>query len=138
MPSPIENRQYVRQVFHNLISNAIKYTPSDGKGEVIVSINTGDDKEYVITVEDNGIGIPKDAQKRIFERFFRADNASKVTAKGTGLGLYVAQLIIETAGGRLWFSSTEGEGTLFSVALPIKGMQQREGDRQLEESLDVT
>ena len=138
MPSPIENRQYVRQVFHNLITNAIKYTPSDGKGEVIVSINTGDDKEYVITVEDNGIGIPKDAQKRIFERFFRADNASKVTAKGTGLGLYVAQLIIETAGGRLWFSSTEGEGTLFSVALPIKGMQQREGDRQLEESLDVT
>ena len=74
----------------------------------------------MFSVKDSGIGIPKAHQKRIFEKLFRADNASSYQPDGNGLGLYAAKAIIENLGGRIWFESVEGEGTTFYVTLPLR------------------
>lgn len=122
------DRSLVRQVYHNLLTNAIRYTPEGG--EVNVRIKS-DKKFFIVSVSDSGIGIPVESQKRIFEKFFRADNAVKVATEGTGLGLYVSKMIIETSGGSIWFKSSPGKGTTFFVALPKKGMKKKEGERGL-------
>jgi signal transduction histidine kinase len=87
------------QVIHNLLTNAIRYS-SDEEGGVEIELKQVDD-DYQITVSDNGIGIPKNAQTRIFERFYRADNAVNMEGQGTGLGLYLAKMIMEAAGCRM-------------------------------------
>ena len=75
-------------------------------------------------MKDYGIGIPRDIQSRIFERFFRADNAQRVETGGIGLGLYVARMLIETSGGRIWFESPGiNKGATFYVTLPKEGMR---------------
>ncbi|MBI3629641.1 MAG: ATP-binding protein, partial [Candidatus Rokubacteria bacterium] len=99
----------------NLVSNAIKYTPA--KGEITINMGLeGDELRWA--VRDSGIGIPRDAQRRLFEKFFRADNAVTLETEGTGLGLYLVRLIIGRFGGRIWCESEEGEGSTFVVALP--------------------
>lgn len=70
-------------------------------------------------VRDNGIGIPKEGQRRLFEKFYRADNAVTLETEGTGLGLYLVRLIVERFGGRMWYESEEGEGSTFVVTLPL-------------------
>ncbi len=118
-----------RQVIQNMISNAIRYSLDD-KG--LVLIETKRDKEdFIISVRDNGIGIPKDMQKRIFQKFFRADNAIKAVTEGTGLGLYVSRMIVENSGGKIWFESLENKGTTFYVKMPLSGMKAIEGERGL-------
>ncbi len=104
----------IKEVFLNLIGNAIKYTPVGGVVEVFIE-RIGD--EDVVAVRDEGIGIPKEEQSRIFERFYRASNVES-DIEGTGLGLYIAKAIIERHSGRIWFDSAEGNGTTFHVALP--------------------
>ncbi|MDA3840410.1 MAG: ATP-binding protein [Patescibacteria group bacterium] len=118
----------VRQVYHNLLTNAIRYTKNGGKVTVLVKENKDN---FIVTVSDSGIGIPKKVQNRIFEKFFRADNAVKVATEGTGLGLYVSKMIIESSGGKIWFKSIKGKGTTFFVSLPKKGMKKKEGERGL-------
>ncbi|MBN1585512.1 sensor histidine kinase [Candidatus Uhrbacteria bacterium] len=113
-------------IFQNLLSNAVKYTPDGGKIDVSLSMS---DLSVVFRVSDSGIGIPKDQQDRIFTRMFRADNS--VSAEGTGLGLYMVKRILENIGGRIEFVSREGEGTVFTVTLPEKGMPARAGTRRL-------
>jgi len=110
------DQEKIREVFKNLISNAVKYT-SQG-GHVSVGFSRTDD-EMQFSVKDDGIGIPKDQQKKIFEKFFRASNVGRVEAEGTGLGLYIAKAIIEGHGGRIWFESEEGKGTRFFFSLPL-------------------
>ncbi len=83
-------------------------------------------------VIDDGIGIPKDKQKRIFEKFFRADNAQKIETEGSGLGLYISKMIIEFSGGKIWFESEENKGTKFYVSIPLKGMKAKKGEKILE------
>jgi signal transduction histidine kinase len=83
------------------------------------------DDDYQITVSDSGIGIPKNAQTRIFERFYRADNAVNMEGQGTGLGLYLAKMIMEAAGCRIWFKSKENKGTTFYLMIPKTGMTPR-------------
>jgi PAS domain S-box-containing protein len=117
----------MRQVVHNLVSNAVRYSKS-GEGEVRVSFKKKEDK-VVVSVQDNGIGIPKKMQERIFEKFFRADNAIKIATEGTGLGLYVSKMIIESSGGKLWFDSVEDKGTSFYISIPISGMKKKEGEK---------
>ena len=73
----------------------------------------------MIRVVDNGIGIPKREQAKIFERFYRASNAVKFASSGTGLGLYIVKSIIEQLDGKIWFESEENKGTTFYVTLPI-------------------
>jgi PAS domain S-box-containing protein len=111
------------QVIHNLLTNAIRYS-SEENGKVWVELNQVDD-DYQITVSDNGIGIPKNAQSRIFERFYRADNAINIEGQGTGLGLYLAKMIMEAAGCQIWFESKENKGTTFYLRIPKTGMASR-------------
>jgi signal transduction histidine kinase len=104
------------QALSNLLTNASKYTPDGGR--VILKL-TLESQDILIQVSDNGYGIPEFQKSRIFEKFFRADNTSKM--EGTGLGLYIVKEIIEASGGKIWFESTEGKGTTFSVTLPLSG-----------------
>jgi two-component system phosphate regulon sensor histidine kinase PhoR len=71
------------------------------------------------SIQDSGIGISRDAQKRLFEKFFRAENAYTVDTEGTGLGLYLVRLIVERLGGAIACESEEGRGTLFYFTLPL-------------------
>lgn len=114
------------EILHNLISNAIRYAKPK-HGWVNVSFDKRKGGDYLLTVSDNGIGIPLAAQAHIFERFFRASNASNVDGEGTGLGLYLVKLFADTAGGKAWFKSKEGQGTSFHVSFPPEGMRARQG-----------
>jgi two-component system phosphate regulon sensor histidine kinase PhoR len=105
------------QVLVNLLHNAVKFSP-DG-GEVLVRVAV-DDGLVVTSVIDHGVGIPKTAQARIFERFYKVDRARvRGEASGTGLGLAISRHVIEQHGGRIWVESEEGLGSTFSFALPI-------------------
>ncbi len=105
-----------RQVVVNFIENAIYYT---NKGSIYVSADCDDERLY-FRVRDTGIGVPKAAQKRLFKKFYRAKNAQAVRADGTGLGLYLAQKVIESEGGTIIFESAEGKGSTFGFTLPLK------------------
>jgi two-component system, OmpR family, phosphate regulon sensor histidine kinase PhoR len=105
------------QVVVNLVHNAVKFSP-DG-GEVVIRIANAD-AEVVTSVEDHGIGIPRSARDRIFERFYKVDRA-RLRAEaggGTGLGLAISRHVVEQHGGRIWVESEEGRGSTFSFALP--------------------
>jgi two-component system, OmpR family, phosphate regulon sensor histidine kinase PhoR len=105
------------QVFVNLLHNAVKFSP-DG-GDVVVSVAVQDDR-VVSSVADHGVGIPKAAQARIFERFYKVDRARvRGEAGGTGLGLAIARHIIDQHGGTIWVESVEGAGSMFSFSVPI-------------------
>ena len=114
--SPVfADSQMLRQVVTNLLSNAVKYTPPGGRIAVSVAQQNG---SVTWTVRDSGVGVPKHAQARLFEKFYRADNAISVDAEGTGLGLHLVRLIVEQAGGRVWCESDEGQGATFAFTLP--------------------
>lgn len=119
----------LRHVYMNLLTNALKY--SDENSEVIVRVYK---KEEVIVseVEDHGVGIPIDQQNKVFQRFFRADNVSGVVTDGTGLGLYLVQMIVQACGGKISFKSEQGVGTTFMFTLPAGGMFERKGEVSLE------
>jgi signal transduction histidine kinase len=104
----------VCQAIGNVLDNAITYSPEDSQVEVCLE-RAG--QEGIITIRDNGIGIPADEAERIFEPFFRAGNAAH--RPGMGMGLFVAQQILLRHYGRIWFESGEGEGSAFYIALPI-------------------
>lgn len=119
----------IKQLLQNLIENAIKYRRPAIKGKVLVEIRKDKTGKFLETsVKDNGAGIPKAEQKKVFERFFRASNIIRMDpgsgagpGGGTGLGLYIAQAVIEQSGGKLWFESEgEDKGTTFYFRLPIK------------------
>jgi two-component system phosphate regulon sensor histidine kinase PhoR len=124
---PID-RSLLGQVIHNLLTNAIRYTPP--KGKVTVKLEKTS-RGYVIGVTDNGIGIPKDSQGRIFERFYRAENAVEISGEGTGLGLYLAKIVMKSSGGNVSFKSSEGKGTSFYVTIPLRGMKPKVGSKSL-------
>jgi two-component system sensor histidine kinase VicK len=109
------------QVVHNLLTNAIRYT-KPGSGLVQVHFDRLDNG-YLLSVKDNGIGIPKSSQANIFNRFYRAKNAASAEEQGTGLGLYMIKLMLESAGCDVWFESSAGNGTTFYVQLPMTGMK---------------
>jgi two-component system phosphate regulon sensor histidine kinase PhoR len=106
----------LRDVLQNLLDNAVQYTP-DG-GNIIVSAELGDG-EVAFTVADNGIGIPQVEHERIFERFYRVDEARSRDVGGTGLGLSIAKHIVEAHGGRIWVESAVGQGSKFHFTAPI-------------------
>lgn len=119
----------VKEVLSNLVSNAIKYTPSGGR-VVIAVIEKG--PHVLFSVRDTGYGIPASSQQYIFTKFFRADNIITQDVSGTGLGLFLTKTIIENLEGELWFESKEGAGSTFSFSLPIRGIAKRKGSFKIE------
>jgi PAS domain S-box-containing protein len=109
------DRLIVKEVLSNLVSNAIKYTPENGKITVTVRLRK---RNVLICVKDTGWGIPKFSQDQIFSKFFRGHNVAKRETTGTGLGLYLVKGLVDALGGRTWFKSQEGGGTEFFVELP--------------------
>lgn len=127
-PTVALDRDYPWQILQNLFTNAQRYAYDD----TTIEVHIGIDGEYmVISVKDHGIGIPKAAYGRIFEKFYRAENALTKVPSGTGLGLSLIKSLVEEMGGKLWFESTEGEGSIFSFSLPLSGMKSRKGEVKL-------
>lgn len=112
----IADANRLKQVLLNLIDNAMKY--SDESQPVVVQLDRVD-KKARIQVRDRGVGIPFDRQARIFERFYRVDEARSRTNGGTGLGLSIVKIFIEGMGGQVTVRSKPGEGSIFTVSLPI-------------------
>ena len=113
------NVDSISRAFMNILSNAIKYSP-DGK-RIKIRVERSRDGKYVeVSVEDQGEGIPEKYQKKIFDRFFRVENATH-TVKGTGLGLHLVKVTIEKHhNGQVFVNSKEGEGSTFGFRLPIE------------------
>lgn len=107
------DKKVLKNVLFNLISNAIKFSPEDGVIEIAVQVLNSSIK---ISVKDNGIGISKEDQKHLFERFFRAHNATHI--QGTGLGLNIVARYAELMNGSLDFESNENEGSVFTIIIP--------------------
>ncbi|MEO6887446.1 MAG: ATP-binding protein [Ktedonobacteraceae bacterium] len=106
------------QVLNNLISNAVKYSPAGGKVTVTIEQDTSAETA-LISICDEGIGIPVQDQPRLFGRFTRAENARLLGIGGTGLGLYLCRELVERHDGRIWFESVEGQGSTFFISLPL-------------------
>jgi len=131
IPTIYADRERLLLAFSNIIENALRYTNAAGKVDIDISL----EKDYVKTViSDTGVGIPKEEQKRVFSKFFRASNAIRLETEGTGLGLFIVRNIIRRHGGEVTFVSKEGKGTAFTILLPIKRelIPMREG-RAVEE-----
>lgn len=116
IPKINASAERIQDVFFNLIDNAIKYTKAEGT----VTIRLRDDIEHVVvSIKDDGMGIPPEHLPKLFTRFSRADNAKRVDPDGSGLGLYIVKRIVEVTGGTIEVHSVEGEGTEFAVKFPI-------------------
>lgn len=142
LPSVMVDPIYIRLALKNIFDNALRYTPKRGT----VAINCEEKKEsdgnvILITISDTGIGIPIDEQERIFSKFYRSAQSMSMQTEGIGLGLYIAKVIIERNGGKIWFTSraneskngdiktnptlselagnADSQGTTFYIQLPI-------------------
>jgi len=117
IPTILADEKMIRQVVLNLISNAIKYTPEQGK----ILIKLSSQGSFVqCTIEDTGVGIPLADQDRVFDKFYRGNNILVKDTDGTGLGLYLAKAIIRSSRGKIWFKSAQS-GTTFYFTLPKQG-----------------
>ncbi|MEB3342017.1 ATP-binding protein [Okeania sp.] len=105
----------IRHILNNLLSNAIKYSPTGGHVDFQLTL---DEKKAIFSIKDEGIGIPVESQKNLFESFHRASNVGKIS--GTGLGLSIVKQCVELHGGKINFSSEVGKGTTFIVEIPLK------------------
>jgi two-component system phosphate regulon sensor histidine kinase PhoR len=110
------DEEAIRQILDNLIDNAIKYTPEGGR--VLVSVSQDGQTAIALEVVDTGIGIARDEQPRIFERFYRVDRARSREVGGTGLGLAIVKHLVQSLGGQLSLRSRLGAGSTFTVQLP--------------------
>lgn len=109
--------QAIKLVLHNLIDNAMRYSQEGGQ----VNVKLNKKKSFIrCEVKDQGVGIPKKDQKKIFQKFFRSQNALKNQTEGTGLGLFIAKSIIDMSKGRIGFQSKENRGSTFWFEIPIK------------------
>ena len=113
------DREALRQIFDNLLDNALKYTPTGGK--VVVSIRHEEGKA-VLAVTDNGLGIPLEDQARVFERFYRVDKARSLEVGGTGLGLSIVKHLVQWLDGSIELDSAPGVGSTFRVVLNLAPM----------------
>jgi signal transduction histidine kinase len=115
------DRDKVTQVLMNLIGNAIKFTPSDGR----IGISTANDQRgwVRVSIRDAGPGIPVNEQEKIFEKFYQVTQDGSPKPKGTGLGLAISKSVVELHGGKIWVESQSGCGSTFSFTLPVSGSQ---------------
>ena len=117
LPEIFGDPSQLKLVVENLLDNAVRYIK--GRGRVKVKVEK-QNKNIYFEVKDNGVGIPKEDQKYIFQRFFRSANVMRHQTEGSGLGLYIAKSIIEKSGGKIGFNSQENKGSTFWFTIPIK------------------
>lgn len=114
LPAIAVDRASIMEVISNLVDNAIKYSPEGG--EVVVGVKR--DGDFIsTTVTDQGVGIPKSVMGNLFKKFYRS-HRTKQAVTGTGLGLYISKVIVDSHGGNIWVRSTEGKGATFGFEIP--------------------
>ncbi|MDD5589986.1 MAG: HAMP domain-containing sensor histidine kinase [Candidatus Portnoybacteria bacterium] len=116
LPPVFVDPEKIKIAITNLVENAVKYTLGGGKVKICAE---KENKNILISVSDNGVGIPFYQQKNIFNKFFRSDNVIRHQTVGTGLGLFIVKAIVEAHRGRVWFKSQEGKGSTFYFRIPI-------------------
>lgn len=128
-------------VIKSLFSNAVLFSKDNGKVDVSYSkISAGTtvngkmitEESILLSVADNGIGIPEEEVSKIFSKMYKASNVNDSEIVGSGLSLYIAKTILEYVDGNIWFSSTLEEGSTFYVTFPVKGMKKKEGRTTLD------
>jgi PAS domain S-box-containing protein len=117
LPIALTDQEFIRIVFQNLVSNAVKYTPHDGN--IIISVGLSQNN-ISVAVEDSGCGIPQREQSQVFTKLYRGTNMKGHRWDSNGLGLYITKSIVDKCGGSITFTSEEDKGTIFNVILPIK------------------
>ena len=113
------------QVIDNIMNNAIKYSPDGG---VITTRLLETHNHVILSISDQGLGIPRKDLGRIFDRFFRVDKARSRKQGGTGLGLAISKEVINMLGGQIWVDSVEGKGSTFYISLPYAPYEEEDWD----------
>lgn len=121
-PDLMLDEEKIRQVVMNFLDNAIYYTPKGG--QILIKADATP-QTVTLTVADNGMGVPLQAQYLLFNKYFRANNAKKMRPDGTGLGLYMAKKVITAQGGAIIFKSTLGKGSVFGFSIPRKAVEMK-------------
>ena len=116
LPRVLTDPDKIRQVVQNLIANAVAY--KTGRGKVEITIEKAD-KKVLFICQDNGVGIPKKDFKKVFSKFYRSEEAMELDPSGSGLGLYINKAIVESSGGKIWFSKNKKAGMTFIFSLPL-------------------
>lgn len=117
LPKVFTDPSQIRLVIESLLDNAIRYIKEKGRVEIKLEKI---DEHCRFEIKDTGVGIPKEDQKYIFQKFFRSENIMKYQTQGSGLGLYIAKSVVEKSKGKIGFKSQEGVGSTFWFTLPIK------------------
>lgn len=117
LPFVLADEDYLAEIVHNLLDNAIKYSP-DG-GSIWIRAWLADRETVAVAVTDQGIGIPSELRDQIFEKFYRVDGRESKEVYGHGLGLYFARKVVEAHGGRITVQSKPGQGSTFTFTLPV-------------------
>jgi signal transduction histidine kinase len=117
LPKILTDPSQIGLVIENLLDNATRYIKDRGKVKILLGKRA---KNLYFEIEDNGVGIPKEDQKYIFQKFFRSENILRYQTQGSGLGLYISKAIVEKLGGKIGFKSREGEGSTFYFILPMQ------------------
>lgn len=110
------DKDKIEQVLHNLLSNAVKYSPSGSKISIVIEVETN---EVIVSISDQGIGIPPEEIEKVFDKYYRTQQTQKKKIGGKGLGLYITKKIVELHGGRIWVKSELNKGTTFYFSIPL-------------------
>lgn len=116
LPTVTLDKELTKEIINSVVSNAVKFSREGGEVFLRCDYREG---MVVLQLEDQGYGIPENEKENVFKSFYRGSNITTVDAEGTGLSLYLARLLIETFGGKIWFESEEGKGSKFYIALPV-------------------
>lgn len=130
LPTVRGNKRWLQRAVENLITNAFKYTPDDGKIEIKTGLNEmNGERQIEISVEDNGVGIPAEDISKIFEPFYRGRNTKN--EKGIGLGLSLVKQVVDLHGGKIEVRSELGKGSLFSIHIPVRAESAGNGGEKM-------